>query len=104
MSGLAKCPECGKLISLRFPLHVCEPTETEAKVKCQVCKKPIERPGLDGVTFGRAGVHDACANITRDAFGYIWTPEDIKRGYIVLTDVSTGQKTQWKYRPAQVQP
>lgn len=25
MSGLVKCPECGKLISLRFPVHVCKP-------------------------------------------------------------------------------
>lgn len=25
MSTIAKCPECGKVISLRFPLHDCKP-------------------------------------------------------------------------------
>lgn len=36
--SLARCPECGKLIVLRFPVHDCTPPKPPPK------KKPRRRP------------------------------------------------------------
>jgi hypothetical protein len=38
MSKLIKCPDCGKLIATRFPLHECKP---KSDIKCQF-------PGCNG--------------------------------------------------------
>lgn len=37
--SIAKCPECGKLISLRFPVHDCTPRKKPPKVKRQPRRK-----------------------------------------------------------------
>lgn len=37
--SLARCPECGKLISLRFPVHDCTPPKKKAEPK-KVKRRP----------------------------------------------------------------
>jgi hypothetical protein len=42
---LAKCPECGKLISTRFPVHQCKP-ERKPRQKTAAARPPLKREGL----------------------------------------------------------
>lgn len=47
MPSIGKCPDCGKLISLRFPIHDCIPKAQEVP-KAPKNRKPSKAPYIAG--------------------------------------------------------
>lgn len=82
---LANCPDCGRLISLKFPLHWCEPTRNFLR------KQDLYKTGwygIPGKDNPRAKVHvvksgiPMCGSKLRKDQEFQWCADGIQKSYV----------------------